>query len=180
MIIIDSNFLCYRELYKIPYLSYEEKPTNVVYGFLRGILKFVKDIGEGPFVFVWDSKTSFRREAFFGYKKREPSKDPKIQEALKIGLPQFTEIREEVLPDLGFSNIFFQEGIEADDIIASIVKNKKLWNFYPHFTIVSSDNDLFQLLSKRVSMFNYKEKFTSEWFEKTYLIRPFKWAEAKQ
>ena len=66
------------------------------------------------------------------------------------------------------------EGYEADDIIAYFVKNSTYDN---NFVIVSSDNDLYQLLGDRVVQYlpHKKEFFTHIDFKNEYDIMPDKY-----
>ena len=97
----------------------------------------------------------------------------------KMAFAQFARLRMKVLPKFGFKNNFIQTGLEADDIIAAIVQN---YEPPEKFIIVSSDNDLYQLLSPTVSMFSNKSKkmMTVESFTKKWGIAPELWPMVKQ
>jgi 5'-3' exonuclease len=94
---------------------------------------------------------------------------------------QLTRLREKYLPYMGYRNIVWQDGYEADDLIAALCKR-----FTPKSKddaiIVSSDADLFQLLSNpRVSIWNPQKKvlLTGEKFREKYGIDPTMWASVK-
>jgi 5'-3' exonuclease len=162
-------------------LSYEQQPTGVVYGFLRQIQNLADRFHNPEFIFAWDSERSYRKEIYPEYKRKPKSKDFDVQlaEALLIGKPQFREIRCNILPRLGFKNIFLQTGIEADDIIAKVIN--QYWNNLDKIVIVSADNDLYQLLYPDVMMFDPKEKttYTGNDFVKEYKIAPDIWYKIK-
>jgi DNA polymerase-1 len=161
-------------------LSHEEHATGVIFGFLREIQKLAEDFENPQFVFAWDSRKSFRRDVYPDYKKKPPQKeDPEMEDIIRSGKPQFSEIRTKVLPRLGFQNNFIQTGVEADDIIAWIAKDHA-WE-YEHTYIVTSDEDLFQLLHEKVSIYNPREKkiYAKDDFEKDKGISVSDWAWVK-
>ena len=158
-------------------LSWNEKQTGVIFGFLQQILVLARTFGSNEFVFVWDSKESLRRKIFPDYKKaRRVEKTPDEQRLDTIAYEQFDEIRLHTLPDIGFLNSFLVEGFEGDDVIASIVHNNKT-----DIVIVSADEDLYQLLSENVYMYSTKKKmsYTHLNLWKDYRITPKEWAEVK-
>lgn len=158
-LIIDSNYICYRSMLKLKGLSYDEYPTGVIYGFLRQIQTLVTKFPVSEFIFTWDSGKSYRREAFPGYKKREPNEDPEIAELISVGKPQFGVVRRHILPLLGFRNNFIQTGVEADDLMAQIVFT--YWKEKDKMVIVSGDNDLYQLLQPDVIIYDPLTKTTT-------------------
>lgn len=160
-------------------LSHEDHPTGVIFGFLRELQKLSEEFESPNFVFAWDSRKSFRRDVYPDYKKKPPLEDPEMIDILRSGKPQFSEIRLKVLPRLGFNNNFIQTGLEADDLIAWIVKDHA-WE-YEHTYIVTSDEDLFQLLHDKVSIYNPREKkiYTKEDFIKEKGIEPSDWSWVK-
>lgn len=166
ILILDCNFMCYRSLLQLKDLSHEEKPTGVIYGFLRQLQTLAKQFNFPKFVFAWDSMRSYRKDVYPKYKERTHPKDPKSEEELNalysIGRPQFQIIRTKILPTLGFKNIFIQTGLEADDMIAKFIYT--YWNKTGNkMIIVSRDNDLYQLLLPDVLLYDPIGKtFTSE------------------
>jgi hypothetical protein len=104
------------------------------------------------FIFAWDSSKSLRKDIYPNYKQREYSDDPEKIELERISRPQFAILRRHILPMMGFSNNFYLEGYETDDIIASIVLRNNLDTI-----VVSSDNDMYQLLGK-TSLYDLKNK----------------------
>lgn len=176
--IVDSNELCYIALHSQNYLSYEGRPTGVVFGFLRKLLDLVKLFGHTNFIFCFDSSISYRKISYPQYKEKrfDPITEDKM-EAYIYGKEQFAIIRKHVLPSLGFKNIFFKTGFESDDLIAYICKN---WQF-KYFTVVSSDEDLYQLLSPTVTIYKPRAKkfFSDSQYRKTYGIKPSQWVDVK-
>jgi 5'-3' exonuclease len=90
---------------------------------------------------------------------------------------QSEEIRTYILPDVGFVNNFMRIGYEGDDLIASIIVN----NPEHEFIIVSSDADLYQLLSPTVSIYdlNKKQRYTENDLFQEHRTQSILWGEVK-
>jgi DNA polymerase I len=182
-LIVDCNYICFRSMLRMKELSYEQQPTGVVYGFLRQlqslVTRFERD-SKPRFIFAWDSERSHRREVYPEYKRKTKQHDPEMEELLSISKPQFRELRCNILPRLGFKNGFLQTGIEADDIIAIIVRDH--WKYFDgKIVIISADNDLFQLLKPDVLMYDPRSKatYTEDDFIKEKGIPPSLWYKVK-
>lgn len=95
-------------------------------------------------VFCWDSKQLFRRGSYPEYKRgaRADLTDEE-REQRTILYEQINLLRTDVIPSIGFRNNLYQIGLEADDLIAMTVKQYK----EEHITIITSDRDLYQVLS---------------------------------
>jgi hypothetical protein len=168
-------------------LDYREKKTGVIFGFLSQIFHIADKYQSNKIVFCWDSKKSLRKQIFPEYKiKRQKEKTPEEQADLAIMRVQLAEVRDDVLPSMGFSNILRKSGYEADDLLADLVLNGK----YPDSWIkespiarilVSSDRDLYQLLREGVSIHSlkYKKPYTEKLFRRNYRIAPIQWPLAK-
>ncbi len=178
MIIIDSNYLCYISKFSLSQgLTYRGNRTEIIYGFLKNIISLSKKFETNKFVFCWDSKHSKRKNIFPEYKsKRHSDKTEEEKELDIIAYTQFDQLKNYVLLELGFSNIFHFAGYESDDLIASIVID----NPNSNNIIVSSDEDLFQLLDY-CSIYNFSKKtvMNKNLFMRTYGIEPKQWAEVK-
>jgi DNA polymerase I len=181
LIIMDANYICHVAKHSIKDLSYDEMEVGIIFGFLRQILSLSKKFKTDKFVFVWDSRYSKRKEVYPEYKnnrhKELTEEEKKIN---KIAYNQFNIICNEVLPQIGFRANFKYNGYEGDDLIASILK----YNFYQENIIVSSDNDLYQLLEsgKRiVSLYSItkKEIYTLNNLYEEWGISPFLWNKVK-
>jgi DNA polymerase I len=178
--IIDCNYLCHRSFHRLSDLSYEEMKTGVIFGFFNSILHIANKLKTKDFIFCWDSKSSYRKKDNTAYKagrteKREVT--PEQKESYELAFAQFDSIRKEILPALGFHNVFMQDGIEADDLIAWTVKNLDMSDSY----IVSADNDLWQLLHQVRGIYQIDKKtiLTEMDFIDAYGIFPNQWPEAK-
>lgn len=174
-ILIDSHFLCHRAKYSLSGLSHNEKQTGVIFGFLKTLLMLSQTLKSNKFIFAWDSSKSLRRDIYPNYKKREEITDPEKIELEKISRPQFAILRRYILPKMGFNNNFYLNGYEADDIIASVIMDSD------NSIIVSSDNDLYQLLDKS-SMFDLSKKsyYTRKDLMEEYSVTPQQWRRVKE
>lgn len=175
--VIDCNAVCHAAKHSMGSLSYNEKRTGVIFGFIRQMYKLAKEYGN-DFVFCWDSKKSIRKEKYYTeYKENRTSNKTEADKELdKLTYPQFDLLRTQILPQLGYSNIFMKEGYESDDLIAT------LFNKGVDMTIATSDSDLYQLLVEgEVLIYDLSKKktFTEADFQRRYMIEPYLWAEVK-
>jgi DNA polymerase-1 len=178
ILLVDSNSICHQAKHSMGNLTWEEKEVGIIFGFLRQLLSLAKTFETNQFVFIWDSRISLRTKIFPDYKKsRKREKTPEEKRFDDISYAQFDTIRTEVLPEIGFVNNFMRDGFEADDLIAQITKtyhDQKI-------VIISTDEDLYQLLSENVSMYSTKKKqvYTENNLWKEYRIIPKEWGEIK-
>lgn len=179
MIIIDANGICHAAKYSMGSLSWKEKETGVIFGFLNQLLTVAKTMDSNQFLFTWDSVLSKRKEIFPDYKKsrRTELKTEDEQRLDDVAYKQFSELRQEILPFLGFRNNFISEGFEADDLIASITQHMSA----DYFAIISSDEDLYQLLRENVYIYSTKKKqsYTIKNLWTDFKIHPPDWAKVK-
>lgn len=182
-LILDCHYLCHRALHTTGTLSFNDVLTGVVFGFLRDISTFQEVHQTDRLVFCFDSKESKRRELYPPYKqKRREQVEQMDGEELRLWQEmrrQITNLRMEILPEIGFKNVFIQKGYEADDLIASVVLNSI--DEADEAVIIGSDKDLYQLLTDRVSMWNPSKSkaITLRSFVTEYGITPDRWAEVK-
>lgn len=175
-LLIDCHAICHAAKHTLGDLSFEEQKVGIIFGFMKRLLSLSKEFDTNRFLFCWDSKKSYRRGIYPSYKNRNPLTSEE-QEFEKFAFKQFIELRSYTLPKFGFRNNFIQTGLEADDIIATIIKN-----YEGEFVIASGDSDFFQLLSDNVSMYLPRKNklFTKEHFTKEYDIEPIEWVKVKQ
>ena len=179
LIIIDSNNLCYIHRFALSSgLSYRGGRTEIIYGFLKSILDIAEHLQSNQFAFAWDSKQSIRKEMYPEYKEQRVKQREELSEEDRekemIAFKQFDQLRRDVLPAIGFSNVFRKKGYESDDIIASIVNTRRC-------IVVSGDEDLYQLLDL-CSIYNTRkhEILTGKMFRRIYKIAPEDWIMVKQ
>lgn len=187
LIICDCNYLCYRVSFKLnlstkEYTDAEQwqlKQVGVIFGFMKTILTIATDLNSNNFVFCWDSKESHRVKDNKTYKetRRDIERTPDEWEQRQMIFDQFDELREEILPNLGFKNVFMQEGYEADDLIAWIAKNKNDLSK----VVVSTDTDLYQILDTIKGLYNPIKRalYTEGDLRFDYSVFPSQWATVK-
>jgi len=176
LVLIDCNSLCYAALYSTGFLQDSDGvETGVIFGFLKKILSIAYRLESNRFAFCWDSKKSYRKNRWPWYKASR-KKTPEEQEAFQSAFRQFNDLRTEILPSLGFNNVFLQPGLEADDLIAIICQKE-----IEDIAVVSSDEDLYQLLRPNVVMWNpSKNEFITEAkVLKKYGVPASQWATVK-
>jgi len=183
LLIPDGDFICHNvgqttfsPMWKNNVPDTEE--VDVVYKFLKAIKKYCLEYDADNVAFCWDSRQSKRKRIFPGYKIRGPE-DPTPEEIRrkKSIKAQMKVLRTEVLPAIGFTNIFHQIGHEGDDVMASVV----FGNQDDDCLMITADKDMLQLLSM-TDMYSPSSKiyYTEEVFQNEYGIRPSQWMSVKQ
>jgi DNA polymerase-1 len=176
-LVVDVSNLAYRALYTTGSLSHNGEATGVLYG----IFKTISDLDElfcaTHILFCFDGGYDKRQEILPEYKRNRKKELDEEQKEIRRDLRrQLYRLRTQYLPDAGFNNVFWQEGYEADDIIASVVRNST-----EETVIVSSDHDLFQLLAPHVTIWNpiKKKAITEKSFTDQWGIGPMSWVDVK-
>src|SRR3984885_11197135 len=148
--LVDGSSYIFRAYHALPPLTRKSDglQLNAVYGFCNMLWKLLRDMKpeERPthLAVVFDkSEHTFRNELYPDYKAHRPDAPDDL-------VPQFRFIREAVrafdLPCLE------QGGFEADDLIATYAR--EAGELGATTTIVSSDKDLMQLVTDKVTMFD--------------------------
>ncbi len=160
--LIDGSGYIFRAYYALPPLSRKSDglPTGAVSGFCSMLFKLLEDSRaddskEKPthFAVIFDSaRKNFRNEIYKDYKANR-------SEAPEDLAPQFEYIRKSVkafnLPSIELLNY------EADDLIATYAK--QITKLGAKVTVISSDKDLMQLVSKDIRLFDpMKSKIIGE------------------
>jgi DNA polymerase-1 len=178
-------------------LDYHGRKTGVIFGFLNRVLQLAGRFETNRFVFAWDSQQSLRERMYPPYKDTENHKKVKViygedeVQDYKALHTQLDELYTTVLTQLGFVNVIRWTGLEADDVIAGVIKHAEVhpayWEPKPddwpaiEWIIVSTDRDLYQLLAPDVRIYHTgkKEEYTADDFRAQYGIEPEQWVEAK-
>ncbi len=142
-LLLDANNLIHRAYHALPPLRTKEgELVNAVYGFLLFLFRAINDYSPQYLTAAFDLPLpTFRHLKFVGYKaKRRPT-----PEDLK---PQICLVKE----ILGHLSIPFyeKEGIEADDVIATIAAKAEIADSRIKIIIISGDIDILQLVGERV------------------------------
>lgn len=180
LLVFDAHYLCHRAYHTSGKLSYGDKPTGVIYGFLRSILTLKELFNTDRVVFCFEGDNLFRKEDYPNYKLRrikENSSVEELQERARMK-SQISMLRDVYLPQIGFKNIFCAQGYESDDLMAVLAQRAQATD---RVVLITADQDLFQCLRPGVIMYSpHQQKvFNEKWFTKTYRIPPRKWALVK-
>ena len=151
--LVDGSGYIFRAYYALPPLSRKSDglPTGAVSGFSSMLFKLLEDSRSDDsnnkpthFAVIFDSaRKNFRNEIYKDYKANR-------SEAPDDLAPQFEYIRKAVeafnVPSIE------QINYEADDLIATY--SKQIINAGAKVTIISSDKDLMQLVSKNIRLYD--------------------------
>ena len=153
IILVDGNNLLFRSYYATAYTGNIMKnsngfPTNALYGFVGMMNKIIEEEKPSYIAVAFDIGKNFRRQKYETYKQGRA----KTPDELKMQMPMAREI----LDAMGI-RYFELEPFEADDIIGTLAKKVDEDDEY-NATIVSSDKDLLQLISKEVDVKLLKQK----------------------
>lgn len=178
-ILIDSNALAYSAYYTMGGLSYRGQNTGVIFGFLKSMIQIAKILKSPDLIFLWDQGNSFRTINYKNYKKsrREKYENASHEEQQDYAdfLLQRKQLANVILPRIGLKNSFIFENYEGDDLIGKLTNQ-----LGGNKVIVTSDNDMYQLLDRAI-IYHIKQKklFSKIDFIEKYGIHPDQWVMAK-
>lgn len=140
LLLIDGHALLFRAFHALPPLtSPRGEPTGAIYGFLRILYKAVSDTKAESVAVVFDAAgESFRDGIYKEYKAHREATPDALAKQIPVAI--------DLVRDLGFPTLVVP-GVEADDVIATLVRRKK-----GVILIFSGDKDLAALVSDRVKM----------------------------
>lgn len=182
-LVLDATYLCYRAYHVFRDLSYDDLKTGVLYGVFRDIVSLTDRYNTRNIAFCFDhgkKEENLRRQSYPEYKAKRPRPTtPEQRRLAKEFARQVRKLHTKYLPELGYNNVFYQRGYEADDLIAAVCTTLKERD--KHSIIIGSDHDLYQLLAKKVSMWDprTKELMTKRLFVKKYGVQPKDWIMVK-
>ena len=163
--LVDGSSFIFRAYHAIRNLtSADGVPTNAVYGFGAMLLKLLTKEKPDLMAVVFDSKgPTFRHELYEEYKANRPPPPEDL-------IPQFGLIRE-LVSALGVPSLE-REGVEADDVIATLVARAQKEGLYT--VIVSSDKDLMGMACETVQLYDTmkERRYTPEEVKKKFGVAP--------
>lgn len=179
LMVIDSLNLFLRNYFMSPALSSNGPPVGGVLGYLRSLQKCIRQIKPDEVIIVWDGPggSTKKRKIFKDYKAgRKPVK-------MNRGNSFLTDEQDEANKFWQQSRLFeylnnfpviqiMQPQVEADDLIAFVVKNHKYDGW--HKIIISSDKDFIQLCDKDTVLYRPVQDEILTWKKVTeqYGIHP--------
>jgi len=142
IVVIDGTNSLYRAFFAIPGLRAPDgTPTNAALGFTNMLAKVVREERPDHLVVVFDARgKTFRHELYAEYKAGRDAQPEDLS-------AQFPLVREIVAAH--HIPIVEVSGFEADDVIATLVKDAPA---DAEIFVVSTDKDLMQLVSDRVTL----------------------------
>jgi DNA polymerase-1 len=177
-IVCDTHNLAFRAYHAVPNLTFDDVGTSVAFGVFREVLELRETFGEDSvFSFCFDVGRSNRVKDDPRYKDNRQPTTEEEKVLLDEVREQITRMRDGLLQDAGFQNIFWAKGFEADDLIATVCDAVAP----AEVIIVSSDKDLYQLLSPRVMMFPPAKRvvYTESCLMRDFGVRPDQWSRVK-
>ncbi|MGC3975836.1 MAG: DNA polymerase I [Nitrospira sp.] len=152
--LIDGSAYIYRAFFALPPLSNSKGlQTNAVYGFTTMLMKVLRDHRPDYVAVVFDEKgPTHRHEAFKEYKAQRPP----MPQGMSAQVPYIHRVVEALsLP------VIRQAGYEADDLIGTLAKKGESEGL--DVVIVTSDKDMFQLLTPKTRIYDpVKDKWFGE------------------
>ncbi len=143
--LIDGSGYIFRAFFALPQLNNSRGlPTNAVYGFIRMLLKLLKEERPRHIAVVFDSpRKTFRDDLFESYKANrvEAPSDLNVQVPYILRAVEAFRIKSLVL-----------EGFEADDVIGTLAARAAAKRF--ETVIVTEDKDFMQLVGPHVTLWN--------------------------
>ena len=189
-LILDANYLCHRARWTTGHLSHEGRGTGIAYGVLTAVDVLTERFGTDRVLFAFDRGYEKRTEIFPEYKQNRRGKPLSDQEHHDLCdfRRQVDLLRNEILPLMGYRNVFWRKGYEADDVIASlnwdlagVEEGADESAVADECIIVSADQDLWQLLSDVTRCYNPQTKvmMTKGALMMFWGVTPRQWVRAK-
>lgn len=148
LFVIDGMSLLFRSFYAMGtrLTGPDGTPIGAVYGFIKILVKVLKEQNPTHVAVCWDVKEkTFRHERYPLYKSNRGETPPEI-------IPQIILIQK-LLDTLGLPS-FKRPGFEADDLAGCLAK---FFSDYGEVYLLTADKDYMQLVTDRVFLFSLKK-----------------------
>jgi DNA polymerase-1 len=189
-LIFDTTYLAHKARFSTGSLKFDGNPTGVAFGVLRDIERFLELYSPCTCVFAFDWGGPGLRGALSATYKISRSKVKNVhgewvpkpmthdeEEEQRLFHDQCKTLYREILPNMGFKNIFRVKGFEGDDIIAKVAEDLPMTD---EGVMVSGDHDMWQCLRSNVSWHAPSSGVvTFASFQKEWGLYPFQWAMVK-
>ena len=169
--LVDGSGYIFRAYHRLPPLTNKHgEPVGAVYGYTTMLWKLADEVhaAEGPthMAVIFDKGShTFRNDMYDQYKAHRPPPPEDL-------VPQFPMIRDATR---AFSMpCIEEEGLEADDLIASYAKAALAQGW--SVTIVSSDKDLMQLIEPGLDLYDTmnNRRLGTEYVQEKFGVEPAK------
>ncbi|WP_423063369.1 DNA polymerase I [Candidiatus Paracoxiella cheracis] len=144
-ILVDGSSYLFRAYYALPPLTNSKgQPTGAIYGVINMLRKLMMDYEPEHIAVVFDPKgKTFRNELYAEYKANRTEMPDELRDQIK---PLF-----EIIKALGLP-LIIKEGVEADDVIATLAKKAKQEGM--NVLVSTGDKDLAQIVNHKVTLIN--------------------------
>ncbi|HJN37714.1 MAG TPA: DNA polymerase I [Gammaproteobacteria bacterium] len=144
-ILVDGSYYVFRAFHALPPLSNDRgEPTGVIFGVLNMLRRMIVENPQSQIIVVMDPKgKTFRHENYAEYKANRDATPEEIVFQVPLLL--------EVIKATGLP-VVVQEGFEADDVIATLVR--QVAEIDKEVVICSGDKDLAQLVTDKVTLYD--------------------------
>jgi DNA polymerase-1 len=145
-LLIDGNAMIHRAWHALPPMTGPDgEATSAVYGFASILLKLLPSVHPDYLAVCWDTEApTYRHEANAAYKAQRVEQPQEFYDQFD-GAKEMVEI-------FGGVNLE-KDGYEADDLIATLAT--RLSKHGVEVAILSSDRDLWQLISPHVHILSF-------------------------
>jgi len=149
VLVVDGSVIIYKQFSKVGHLSTTTGiPTGLRYGFTRAIRSYKEKFKCSTVVIAWDTGAPIKKADEVDFLDEYKANRPTSESKQKM-YGQLQDLKE-LIKLTSWSQVE-EDGYEADDLIATVTR--KLVEKDHRVTVVSTDNDMCQLISDKVSVF---------------------------
>jgi DNA polymerase I len=151
LFLIDGNSLAYRAFFALPESigTSDGRPTNAIYGLASMLVKIIDEHHPQGVVVAWDAGWSGREKTYDLYKAQRKPRPDLLREQWPHLMP--------LVEAFGYTNVKV-DGYEADDVIASLVKQAREEGI--EVMVVTGDRDAYQLVDEGVRVMSTSRGIT--------------------
>ncbi len=151
LFLIDGNSLAYRAFFALPESigTSDGRPTNAIYGLASMLVKIIDEHHPAGVVVAWDAGMSGREVTYDLYKAQRKPRPDLLREQWPHLMP--------LVEAFGYTNVKV-EGFEADDVIASLVRQAREEGI--EVMVVTGDRDAYQLVGEGVRVMSTSRGIT--------------------
>lgn len=186
-LLVDSSYLAYQMYFSTMAAAFDPSGTQLVYGFLSGLIDLNRTYATDALVVVWDNGHRAKDKLYADYKKAHKSV---LDEDQRADFNLQFNILNDLLQELGIKCCFAMD-VEADDVIAHLCRHSTAhilnredladspFVVQKPILIVSGDHDLYPLVADDVSMWKSRKKelYTIAHFRKEFSLEPWQYRE---
>ncbi|HSS40964.1 MAG TPA: DNA polymerase I [Solirubrobacterales bacterium] len=151
LFLIDGNSLAYRAFFALPESigTSDGRPTNAIYGLASMLVKIIDEHHPQGVVVAWDAGMSGREVTYDLYKAQRKPRPDLLREQWPHLMP--------LVEAFGYTNVKV-DGYEADDVIASLVRQAREEGI--EVMVVTGDRDAYQLVDEGVRVMSTSRGIT--------------------